>query len=282
MRDFVWNEQAAAKFSKLGCCLVFAARKTTIVAAIQRREVSPDEKRLRGAEVCVETIRLKNKILRARGDDIALVDRIGAKTTPVDVEGFALYRQEKIVETNSIRREFEEQAQAMRAAVPEVQSLSYELDSEGFKLVADQLVERVGVTPMLHRLFVALILLGRQDHRGYHRIQSRASGDPWQGRDRRNGGADTARRTGTPVKHSPQEELQAASVPCHVADFDTARFVEEVCADPQPHSDWSAREWTVETDGKEGEIFSPFLRKALETARKTRVIPADLTMIAGT
>lgn len=46
------------------------------------------------------------------------------------------------------------------AAVPESQSLSYELDSEGFKVVADRLVEEAGVRPMLHRQFVAPVMEG--------------------------------------------------------------------------------------------------------------------------
>lgn len=48
----------------------------------------------------------------------------------------------------------------MGAAVPESQSLSYGLDSEGFKVVADRLVEEAGITPMLHRQFVAPVMEG--------------------------------------------------------------------------------------------------------------------------
>jgi hypothetical protein len=48
----------------------------------------------------------------------------------------------------------------MGSAVPEPQSLSHEIDSEGFKLVADRLIEEAGVHPMLHRLFVAPVMDG--------------------------------------------------------------------------------------------------------------------------
>jgi hypothetical protein len=68
----------------------------------------------------------------------------------------------------------------------------------------------------------------------------------------------------------------------HVAGVDKARFMEDVRANPQTYSDWSSGEWTVETDGKEDEMFSPFLKKPFETARKMGVIPSDLTTIAGT
>ena len=97
------------------------------------------------------------------GVEVTLVERFGCfggNITTVGVEGFAWYRHERTVEANGIGREFEERAKAMGAAVPESQSLSYELDSEGFKVVADQLVEAAGITPMLHRLFVAPIMEG--------------------------------------------------------------------------------------------------------------------------
>ena len=48
----------------------------------------------------------------------------------------------------------------MGAAVPESQSLSFELDAEGFKLVADTLVEEAGIRGMLHRTFAAPIMDG--------------------------------------------------------------------------------------------------------------------------
>ena len=62
----------------------------------------------------------------------------------------------------------------MGAAVPESQSLSYELDSEGFKLVADRLVEEAGIHAMLHRQFVAPLMDGDDDHRHRHRVQGRS------------------------------------------------------------------------------------------------------------
>ena len=219
------------------------------------------------------------------GVDVTLVERFGCfggNITTVGVEGFAWYRHEQTVEANGIGREFEDRAKAMGAAVPESQSLSYELDSEGFKVVADQLVEEAGITPMLHRLFVAPIMEGdritgiiTESKAGREAILGKVVIDA-------TGDADIAHRAGAPVTHPPREELQAASVMFHVAGVDKARFMEEVRANPQTYSDWSSGEWTVETDGKEDEMFSPFLKKPFETARKMGVIPSDLTTIAGT
>ncbi|MGX9354934.1 FAD-dependent oxidoreductase [Roseobacteraceae bacterium S113] len=219
------------------------------------------------------------------GVDVTLVERFGCfggNITTVGVEGFAWYRHAQTVEANGIGREFEERAKAMGAAVPESQSLSYELDSEGFKVVADQLVAEAGITPMLHRMFVAPIMEGdritgiiTESKAGREALLARVVIDG-------TGDADVAHRAGAPVTHPPREELQAASVMFHLAGVDKARFMDEVRANPQTYSDWSTGEWSVETSGKEDEMFSPFLKKPFETARKAGVIPADLTTIAGT
>ncbi len=84
------------------------------------------------------------------GVTVALVERFGCfggNITAVGVEGFAWYRHELTVEAGGIGREFEDRAAAMGAAVPESQSLSHELDAEGFKVVADRLVEEAGIHP---------------------------------------------------------------------------------------------------------------------------------------
>lgn len=219
------------------------------------------------------------------GVAVTLVERFGCfggNITTVGVEGFAWYRHEQTVEAGGIGREFEDRAKAMGAAVPESQSLSYELDSEGFKLVADRLVEEAGIHPMLHRMFVAPIMEGdritgiiTESKAGREAILARVVIDA-------TGDADIAHRAGAPVTHPPREELQAASVMFHLAGVDKARFMEDVKANPQTYADWSTGEWTVETDGKEDQMFSPFLKRPFEQARKAGVIPADLTTIAGT
>jgi hypothetical protein len=55
-----------------------------------------------------------------------------------------------------------------------------------------------------------------------------------------------------------------------------------VHADPQTYKDWSTGEWTVETSGKEDDMFSPFLKKPFEKAIEAGVIPAHLNTISGT
>ena len=219
------------------------------------------------------------------GAKVALVERFGCfggNITVVGGEGFAWYRHEQTVEANGIGREFEERAKAMGAAVPESQSLSYELDSEGFKLVADQLVSEAGIVPMLHRQFVAPIMEGTkvrgiivESKSGREAILAKRVIDA-------TGDADIAHRSGAPTFKTPIEQTQAASVMFHLAGVDKEKFMQGVADDPQTYKDWSSGEWQVETDGKEDDMFSPFLGKPFEQAIRDGLIPADLNTIGGT
>ena len=219
------------------------------------------------------------------GVDVALVERFGCfggNITAVGVEGFAWYRHAATIEAGGIGAEFEARAKAMGAAVPESQSLSYELDSEGFKLVADRLVEEAGVHPMLHRQFVAPLMEGdaivgivTESKAGRTAILARRVIDA-------TGDADVAYRAGAPTIKTPPEAMQAASVMFHLAGVDKRAFLAGVRADPQTYADWSTGEWTIETSGKEDAMFSPFLGKPFAQAIRDGVIPAHLNTIAGT
>ena len=219
------------------------------------------------------------------GVEVTLLERFGCfggNITVVGVEGFAWYRHEQTVEAGGIGREFEDRAKAMGAAVPESQSLSYELDSEGFKLVADHLVEEAGIHPMLHRQFVAPIVEDGaitgvivESKAGREAIRARRVIDA-------TGDADVAHRAGAPTHKTPVEDMQAASVMFHIAGVDKAAFMAGVKADPQTYKDWSSGEWEVETSGKEDDMYSPFLGKPFEQAIRDGLIPKHLNTIGGT
>ena len=220
------------------------------------------------------------------GVAVTLVERFGCfggNITAVGVEGMAWYRHEETVEAGGIARELETRAAEMGAAVPESQSLSMELDAEGFKVVADTLVEEAGVHPMLHRLVVAPILEGdtiagviTESKAGREAIRARrvidAAGD-----------ADLAYRAGAPTHHTPREAMMATSVMFHLAGVDPKAFLDGVRDDPQTYASWAGGgEWVVETSGKEDDLFSPFLHKPFQRAIADGIIPPELTTIAGT
>ena len=219
------------------------------------------------------------------GAQVTLVERFGCfggNITVVGVEGFAWYRHGETVEAGGIGWEFEKRAKEMGAAVPESQSLSYELDSEGFKLVADALVEEAGIHPMLHRQFVAPIM---EDTRITGIITESKAGREAILADcviDATGDADIAYRAGAPCVKTPIEQMQAASVMFHVAGINKQRFMDDVNQNPNTYADWSTGEWQVETSGKEDDMFSPFLKKPFEKAIQDGVIPPNLNTIAGT
>ncbi len=220
------------------------------------------------------------------GVSVTLVERhgcFGGNITAVGVEGMAWYRHERTVEADGIGREFETRAAAMGAAVPESQSQSYELDAEGFKVVADVLVQEAGIHPMLHRTFVAPLM--EADRVVGILTESKAGREAMLARRviDATGDADVAHRAGAPTSLAPRERLMAASVMFHIAGVDKRRFLEGVAADPQTYKDWAGNgEWSIETSGKEDDMFSPFLHKPFKKAIEAGLIPSDLTTIAGT
>jgi len=219
------------------------------------------------------------------GVEVTLVERFGCfggNITAVGVEGFAWYRHEKTVDTEGVGREFEDRAREAGAATPEPQSDSHAIDAEGFKLVADALVEEAGIHPMLHRAFAAPIMEGNEirgilteSKAGREAILAKKVIDA-------TGDADVAFRAGALTKKTPVEEMQAASVMFSMTGVDKRKFIEAVKADPQTYKDWESGEWTVETTGKEDTMFSPFLRKPFEKAMEAGIIPRSLSTISGT
>lgn len=220
------------------------------------------------------------------GAKTALLERngcFGGNITQVGVEGFAWYRHENTIDCEGIGIEFEERAKAMGAAMPEPQSLSHALDAEMFKWVADKLVEEAGITPLLHRLFVAPIVENgavtgviTESKAGREAILAKRVIDA-------TGDADVAARAGAPYNQPPKETLLAASVMFSMSGVSKQGFMDAVKADPQTYKDWGGNgEWDYETTGKEDAMFSPFLRKPFKKALEAGLIPAHLTTIAGT
>ena len=220
------------------------------------------------------------------GAETILLERygcFGGNITQVGVEGFAWYRHPETVDSEGIGREFEERAKEMGAAMPEPQSISHSLDAEAFKCVADTLVEEAGVIPMLHRLFVAPIMDGDiirgiivESKAGREAILAKRVIDA-------TGDADIAHRAGAITHKHPVDEMMSVSVMFSMSGVNKTRFIEAVKADPQSYGDWAVGgEWEVITDGKEDEMFSPFLRKPFQKALEAGLIPESLATIAGT
>ena len=220
------------------------------------------------------------------GTQTALLERygcFGGNITQVGVEGFAWYRHPATIDSEGIGREFEDRAKAMGAALPEPQSISHALDAEAFKHVADVLVEEAGIHPMLHRMFVAPIVEAGiirgvivESKAGREAILAERVIDA-------TGDADVVARCGAPTYFTPKGEMMSASVMFSMCGVNKSRFIEQIKADPQTYKDWAGNgEWDITTDGKEDDMFSPFLRKPFKRALEAGILPANLATIAGT
>lgn len=219
------------------------------------------------------------------GAEVTLLERFGCfggNITAVGVEGFAWYRHDATVDSEGIGIEFEERAKQAGASVAEPQSNSHAIDGEAFKAVADDLVLEAGVTPMLHRMFVAPIMDGSRIKGAI--VESKA------GREAilaervidATGDADVAYRAGAPTVKQAKEDMIGASVMFSLSGVNKQRFIDHVKAAPHTYADWAYGQWTIETTGKEDQMFSPFLRKPFERARAEGLIPANLDTISGT
>lgn len=219
------------------------------------------------------------------GAETTLLERygcFGGNITQVGVEGFAWYRHPKTIDSEGIGVEFEERAKSMGAATPEPQSDSHAIDGEAFKFVADVLVQEAGITPMLHRTVVAPIVEAGvikgvivESKSGREAILAKRVIDA-------TGDADIAFRAGAAINKTPKEHMMAASVMFSMNGVNKQKFIDDVKAAPHTYADWAGGEWSIETTGKEDEMFSPFLRKPFEKAREAGLIPENLKTIAGT
>ena len=167
------------------------------------------------------------------GVETTLLERygcFGGNITQVGVEGFAWYRHPATIDSEGIGREFEERAKAMGAAMPEPQSISHSLDAEGFKVVADTLVEEAGVIPMLHRLCVAPIMEG-DTIRGVI-VESKAGREAILAKRiiDATGDADIAHRAGAPSHKHPVDEMMSVSVMFSMSGVNKARFIMDITA----------------------------------------------------
>jgi ribulose 1,5-bisphosphate synthetase/thiazole synthase len=219
------------------------------------------------------------------GAEVTLLERFGCfggNITAVGVEGFAWYRHDATVDSEGIGIEFEERAKRAGAAVEEPQSNSHAIDGEAFKAVADDLVLEAGITPMLHRMFAAPIMDGSRIKGAI--VESKA------GREAilaervidATGDADVAYRAGAPTVKQAKEDMIGASVMFSLSGVNKQRFIDHVKAAPHTYADWAYGQWTIETTGKEDQMFSPFLRKPFERARAEGLIPTNLDTISGT
>ena len=218
------------------------------------------------------------------GVETMLVERygcFGGNLTHVGVEGIAWYRRPGTVDVEGIGIEFEQRAKAQNASYDEPQSTSQGINSELFKVLADNWIQESGIKPLLHSTAVDVLRDGDtltgivvQTKSGRGAILSKRIVDA-------TGDADIAFLAGAPTRKTPKEEMMAVTVMFSCSGVDKKRFLDYVRENPMSYKDWG-REWSIKTDGKEDDLFSPYLNKPFDEARKSGLIPQGLKGIGGT
>lgn len=206
----------------------------------------------------------------------------GGVISQVGVEGIAWYRHEGTIDSEGICREYEAKAKALGFARPEPQSISDALDAEGFKYVADQMIQEAGVEPLLHCQAVGVLMEG-----------SAITGIIVEGKSGRQailadrvidctGDADIAALAGAPFSKDDKDKLMGVTVMFNCAGVDKDKFETYVRTELKPtYGDWG-KNWSVETSGKEDDMFSPYIEEAFNKAQEDGIIPGDAQAIAGT
>ena len=213
-----------------------------------------------------------------------LVERygcFGGNLTHVGVEGIAWYRRPETVDVEGIGIEFETRAKAQNASYDEPQSTSQGINSQLFKVLADNWVQESGITPLLHATAIDVLRDGNRvtgiivnSKSGLGAILAKRIIDA-------TGDADIIKMAGAPYRKTPKEEMMAVTVMFSASGVNKARFLDYVRENPMSYMDWG-KEWEIETDGKEDDLFSPYLDEPFEQARRDGVIPAGLKSIGGT
>lgn len=212
-----------------------------------------------------------------------LVERFGCfggNMTAVGVESLAWYRHENTLDAQGIGIELERRAIAMGAAVPEIQSKSYALNTELFKHVADLLVTEAGVIPLLHCFGVQPIMEGKtikgvftESKSGRQAILAKVVIDA-------TGDADIASRAGAVCEMQPIDRRQSVTMVFNISGVNKSSFFEYVAIDPATYGDWGA-DWSQNTTDAESAMFSPYFEKQFKKALDEGVIKKSAWNFCG-
>jgi hypothetical protein len=157
--------------------------------------------------------------------------------------------------------EFERRAKAKNASL-EVNRYQV-LDTEVFKHIADEMIQEVGVVPLLHTQVVDAILDGdtirgvvTKSKSGRGAILARRVIDA-------TGDADVAARAGVPFRIDPEVELEPVTVNFGCSGVDLPALVPYMKEHPSSVADWGDR-----SGEKETAELTTFLRKPFDLAKQ--------------
>ncbi len=147
-----------------------------------------------------------------------------------------------------------------------------------FKFLADELIEDAGVKPLLHTQCVETIVengeikgIITESKSGRRAILAKRVIDC-------TGDADVAALAGAPF--TKRENLSWVTPLFHARGVDTEKFKNYIKELNPTYSDWQG-EWGMTTNGKEEDMFSPFLVKPFNEAIEAGVIKSEENVAYG-
>ena len=210
------------------------------------------------------------------GVDTMLVERhgcFGGVITQAMIGTVAWYRTSPdTVDAGGIGVEFEQRARERGASLS---VLRYEiLDTEVFKLIADEMVQEAGITPLLHCAFADVIVeddvvkgVITESKSGRQAILAKRVIDA-------TGDADIAFRAGVPYHQDPKEKLASATVNFGCSGVDLQKFFEYSFRE-KPRSLWDSGAKSGEKEKRE---VSTHMVEPYEKARQAGEMPAHVRM----
>ncbi|UXX81489.1 FAD-dependent oxidoreductase [Roseovarius pelagicus] len=216
--------------------------------------------------------------------DVLLVEEygcFGGNLTQVGVQTIGWYDIGQCVDSQGIGHEFEARAREYGAAYIRPNGKRASIDAELFKHVADRMVLEEGIRPLLHTKTVGAIMDGNtirgiitESKSGRQAILAKRVIDA-------TGDADVALFAGAPTRKTPVDEMMGVSVVFSCAGVNRDRY-RAYMQEKQPRfGDWG-KNWAIETDGKEDDLFCPYVEDEFVRAQEKGIIPKDIMSISGT
>ena len=216
---------------------------------------------------------------RAGGSDlrVMILERhafLGGVITACGLETLTWYRYENTKDSACIGNEFEKRATRMGATTKFPYNDSQNLDSERFKIIADDLMRENGIETLLHTSVVDVV---KRDGAIVGVIVESKSGRQvvWAKRVvDATGDADVFHLANARYTALPKKDAYGVSSVFNVIGVDKERFLAYTDEEKATYKDWS-RTWPQRTDGKENHLRSPYFDKQFEDAAKAGVIESS-------
>ncbi|MBN9066811.1 MAG: FAD-dependent oxidoreductase [Rhizobiales bacterium] len=218
------------------------------------------------------------------GSDVMLVEEygcFGGNLTQVGVQSIGWYDIGACVDSEGIGREFETKAKQYGAAYQRLNSRRLSINGEAFKYAADQIVVEEGIRPLLHCKTVGAVMnrdtiggIITESKSGRQAILAKRVVDA-------TGDADVAVAAGAETRKTPVDEMLGVTVMFSCSGVNREKFIAYISERKPKFGDWG-KNWSIRTDGKEDDLFCPYLEEEFTRAQEKGIIPAGIQSIAGT